>query len=377
MMKSNNLKIRSQISTSLFLIFSFILGQIFWIFQKNYQIPALGGDSVLYLGPNLEKIYWPYFGYYLFLKVCHILGNQVYFAVIFQSILTLIAAKKLISIGELLLNRRVGLISACIYLLIPELTQWTRYILSESLYFSFTIIVFYYSIRVILLENLKKNLSMFLLSSVITSSLRPNGIIFFVTVLAFLLFIFIKKTMYKLILILVVWFAALFTLGFTSAGSSRTTSRIPKKFFEGQIEYEADFLVQQMPRPLPNVFNFQTMLFYMLEHPLETIKLWAIRLIFEMAQIRPWYSILHNTVTLVTMILFYSFSIVGYIKSRHNKLILFVYFVSTTSALTICLTWAIWEGRFAWWFLVTWIPFVSIGVLTVSNFLSKTLLRRF
>jgi hypothetical protein len=345
--------------------------------SKELSDSCFRGDSVLYLGPNLEKIYWPYFGYYLFLKFCHILGNQVYFAVIFQSILTLIAAKKLISIGELLLHRRVGLISAGIYLLTPELTQWTRYILSESLFFSFTIIVFYYSTKVILLENLKKNLSMFLLSAVITSSLRPNGIIFFVTVLAFLIFIFIKKTMHKLLLILVVWFAALFTLGFTSTGSSRTTSRIPKKFFEGQIEYEADFLVQQMPSPLPDVFNFQTMLLYMLEHPLETIKLWAIRLIFEMAQIRPWYSILHNTVTLFTMILFYSFSIVGYIKSRHNKLILFVYFVSTTSALTICLTWAIWEGRFAWWFLVTWIPFVSIGILTVSNFLSKTLLRRF
>ncbi|SVC17805.1 uncharacterized protein METZ01_LOCUS270659, partial [marine metagenome] len=95
-------------------------------------------------------------------------------------------------------------------------------------------------------------------------------------------------------------------------------------------------------------------------------RLGATRVWWEMKQVRPWYSDQLNTFLTVTMTGFYLLVIVGAWASRGTLLNLLVTSISIPFALVIALTWAIWEGRFGWWFLVLWTVWAGIGAQEVG-----------
>ena len=61
------------------------------------------------------------------------------------------------------------------------------------------------------------------------------------------------------------------------------------------------------------------------------------------------------------MIFFYIFSLRGAWIIRKSKLIFAITLITIPSLIIIGFTWSIYEGRFGWWFLVSWIPLVAIG----------------
>jgi len=71
------------------------------------------------------------------------------------------------------------------------------------------------------------------------------------------------------------------------------------------------------------------------------------------------------------MIIFYVAAMVGWAKVRHSNLNLFVWCLTIPSIVLIGATWAIYEGRFAWWFLVAWMPWVGIGLKTIVDWITS------
>ena len=85
------------------------------------------------------------------------------------------------------------------------------------------------------------------------------------------------------------------------------------------------------------------------------------RIGWELIQVRPWYSFKNNLFISIFMSSFYVLSIRGAWFVRNSKLLIAIIFITFPSLILIGFTWSIYEGRFGWWFLVSWIPLVAIG----------------
>jgi glucose dehydrogenase len=64
---------------------------------------------------------------------------------------------------------------------------------------------------------------------------------------------------------------------------------------------------------------------------------------------------------------FYILAAIGAWKSRNSTLTLVVAGITIPFMGLIALTWAIWEGRFGWWFLVLWTMWAGVGFQTLID----------
>ena len=101
---------------------------------------------------------------------------------------------------------------------------------------------------------------------------------------------------------------------------------------------------------------------YIFDNPIPNVEIGLLRIFWELKQFRPWYSASLNLFLMVTMASFFLFSFIGLIKIWSKPLLKAITILTLPSAILIALTWAIWEGRFGWWFMVVWIPLFGIGV---------------
>ena len=157
----------------------FILGQIiasFYLFKlRGFDLsPITEWDSYEYLNaaerfPNLlpnEKLYS---GIIFYLKVASLLGPVRWIAVIGNTFSVLISSECLWQITKKYASKNCAWIAVFILLLNPLTAQWTRWVMTESLYFSAVIIwmwLFIYHTSFLLI-----------IFSTVASTLRPNAII--------------------------------------------------------------------------------------------------------------------------------------------------------------------------------------------------------
>ena len=87
----------------------------------------------------------------------------------------------------------------------------------------------------------------------------------------------------------------------------------------------------------------------------------------ELKQVRPWYSQSLNAFTAVSMSGFYLLAAIGAWRSRASTITLVVAGISVPFMGLITMTWAIWEGRFGWWFLVLWTVWEGVGCQTLID----------
>ena len=116
-----------------------------------------------------------------------------------------------------------------------------------------------------------------------------------------------------------------------------------------------------MPEPATDDPSNAAFVRYALEHPIAVAQLGATRIWWEMKQVRPWYSDQLNTFLTITMTGFYVLAAIGMGSARRTSLNLALMIISLPFAAVIAATWAIWEGRFGWWFLVLWTVWAGIG----------------
>jgi hypothetical protein len=100
---------------------------------------------------------------------------------------------------------------------------------------------------------------------------------------------------------------------------------------------------------------------YVIEHPVANLRLAAAKVGWELAQVRPWYSDGLNLYLAVFTVTFYGLIVLAFLKYRGSPLFPMFAALSLPLVCFIGLTWSIWEGRFAWWFLPIWTVIVGGG----------------
>jgi 4-amino-4-deoxy-L-arabinose transferase-like glycosyltransferase len=291
--------------------------------------------------------------------------------VLIQSTLVILASYSLYSIAEELGGSRAGWISAAFYLLFPLITQWTRYILTESIFYALIII----GMRLATYRRSKWSTSSLICVVTILTLLRPNGVIVACALATVFILSNIKAISVKMLLILLIWalgsFYGLMLLGSNSVGQVTVQNTIFERTLEGNIVFGVKEISYKMPSPSTSDRSNGAFVNYILEYPVDNLRLGALRLFWEFKQVRPWYSSSLNSFISLAMFNFYLFSLIGLIKVRHKVIVRSITVLTIPSATLIAGTWAIWEGRFAWWVLVCWIPLFGFGFSYVYEFFSK------
>jgi hypothetical protein len=165
---------------------------------------------------------------------------------------------------------------------------------------------------------------------------------------------------------------ALFVLDSGSTDQLTSESSLFRTTLEGEIVYGVNEISREMPQPSDLDRSNSAFLRYIIENPTAIFQIGVLRIYWELRQTRPWYSPSLNLFLTIKMISFYVFSAIGLMHVFSKPLVKAIAVMTLPSAVLIALTWAIWEGRFGWWFLVTWIPLFGIGL---SKVVEKALIR--
>lgn len=363
-LKKTNAQSR-EIGNWILIILIFFAGQLFVsLFLSLPWSPAVGGDSARYLDGTLEQGTVPYAGYIAVVWVVGLIGSPSSMIVVVQGILSVVAARGLLAVGTQMSSTVAGWIAVGWFLLFIELAQWTRYILTESMFFSVSALLVYFAVRPF--KNEKFRVITLFGIGVLGSTLRPNG---FILIGAVLTFVLIKyQPLFRTIAgIFLGW--ALLVISHVSVPLLRThdSGSFEMRFLKGEVFWNQSDFQREMPTSNFQIDNMSDLFAYILGHPIDSLALFLSRVGWEMIQFRPWYTDHRNLYIILFMFIFYSSAIVGWMKMRGSDLNILVWSLTIPSILLIGMTWAIYDGRFAWWFLVAWIPWVAIGLEQVGE----------
>ena len=329
------------------IVFIFLLGQIIatlYLFSmRGFDItPMVGFDSFFYIDsaerfPDLLPKQRNYLGMAIIVKFASLIGPTRWIFVILNSIAAIVSGEFLWQITKKYSSNFCAWIAVYVWLLNPLTAQWTRWLMTETLYFSAVIIWLWIFI-------FRRSFLLFLFSALATT-LRPNA--FTLLVSAVICSCVIKQKLnFRKVLILtslcILVFSILIYYIFGSYDGAK--NYLIESFSEGEVIWN-----------MPETFiEYSTSPFYY-------INLFFRRIGWELIQVRPWYSFKNNFFITIFMSSFYILSIRGAWFIRKSKLLKAITFITVTSLIVIGVTWSIYEGRFGWWFLVSWIPLVAIG----------------
>jgi hypothetical protein len=381
--RTSNLTISQKFKSFDFRKFTIILllftsGQLVVSFLFNLNRFVISrGDSAFYFAAanhvtqlsDFEKLYS---GYIFSLRLSQIISSSGIFMVAIQGIFVILASYSMFSLAKDYGGSLAGWVSVSFYLFAPMLSQWTRYILTESIFYSLIVI----GLRLATLKHSWNQFAMIPLILLLVS-LRPNGVIVACAILSIYVFSKVSTKSIWVSLVSFIWVVGLL-FGANSLSGDATEESVQSSIFqktlEGSVVYGVQDLNYQMPKARSLERSTGAYIKYVIENPIPNLKIGILRVYWELKQVRPWYSSALNVFLYLTMGAFYTFGLFGLIQIWRKPMVKAIAMLTFPSVLLIAITWAIWEGRFGWWFMVTWIPLFGIGVakLTRVIFLRRT-----
>jgi len=357
-------------SDYLFLLIILCTGQI--ITAQLFSLPfgpIEGGDSYLSIAerfPNLSATEWSYGGYVSILYLGSLIGSSEWFTFFLQITVVFSASKALLTMGRQLGGETAGWLAATIYLCHPMVAQWSRYLLTDSLFYAFIVLSTSELFRIIKKEPV--SYKRFFLHLLILATLRPNGIIF-VTTVALIALICTKSTKIKksLSIGLVIILFLIVALFSPTLNSGNELNNFGPQAWNGVVVHGVEDERIDMPQPEKFDTSNKAYLVYISKHPLSMLELGTKRVWWELKQVRPWYSKNLNKFLTVSMTIFYITSAIGFWASRKEILTKIIAGITIPFVILIGATWAIWEGRFAWWFLSLWTLWSAKGSNILLN----------
>lgn len=359
---------RREVSRWLMLVFIMLTGQFIaaaeWLtmdLPRGIRLlftAVLGGDSSRYLDGPIGDETFPYASYIAITQLITATGATPLGVVMFQMLVSVVAGRCLLALGTQFYTPFSGWFAASWFLLYFQIAQWTRYILTESLFFSISIIIMWLVLHQYRRYWMKWMLLLPLL--LLMTFMRPNGLMLVGSLATFLL---LKKfgTALSLIAISVLWPVIIGIQRTVPLFTSHNDSQIFDRFVGGEVFWNQTEFQRSMPAPAEPILSLGDFTLYLLNHPFDSLTLVLSRIGWELIQVRAWNADYYNLVLIASMFVFYALATLGWYKKRGTSLNLFVWSVTVPSVVLIGFTWAIYEARFAWWFLVTWIPWVGIG----------------
>jgi len=335
----------------------------------------LGNDSKFYLRETINIInndvsifqHKSKFGYLLFLLPFLYLGLPLYSVVLFQILITSIAALCLFKITEKFFCKFSGVICVGLFLFYFPLQIRNFYILTEMLFIDVSLILFFF-----IVFFKRQYLPIIFILLLFLISIRPNGILFLFSILTTLFLFFINNKKYLYLGIYLVSGCIIFLpiINFLNAylQDLNLIESLNKgiiwgySFQTGKIcEFSCiniEFINNDFPNTLFGYFQFVSVNF------IEYFKIFFYKIFWMLLRARPYYSDLHNIYLLSLDLILYSSFIYGFIRKQKNLLSLdFINFYILFSIILVGLTFADWSGRFSLYILPFMMIFSSYGIL--------------
>jgi len=252
-------------------------------------------------------------------------------------------------------NPYAGFFSALIFLLWLDNIHWNIAVMSESMMCSF--ICFLILVLSYFRNTTSGYFKLFVLTTLILFT-RPTGIIVFVGVISFLLTYhrnFIRLHV-KLTMVVI---SILVLLGYVAINSMSTHWDFTDQYKKGNIVTYAD-IVQDSTFHREKLMIIETdiefahsdrnpvykMLYFVFHNPLYFLKTAGLKILYLLSFTRPYYSSLHNIVSLCWVACVYVLFFVGFKISRRAPLHAFVLTVIVLNCILIGIFTVDWDNRF-------------------------------
>lgn len=356
-----------------FVYFFWIISIVLYFFLSGIKY---GGDTLSYLGSandilngDLSSIgYRSGFGLILILLPLIYFGIPIEFFILFQIVLTGLAAHCLYKIASKFFSELSGIICVVLFLFYIPLFSFNFYILTDTLFIN-TIIISCY-----LLVYFKRNyIPLIILLILLLITIRPNGIIFLFSII---ICIFIYLYSHKKYLYLLLHSLFTLTLIFPIIDISnnyivdlKLMESISSKGIIWGYSFEEgakcatsclsiEWVNENFENNITGVIKFISINF------INYFKIFLLKIFWLLLRARPYYSDLHNLYILSYDIVLYLSFIYGFIKRpKNNFSVNLILFFILFSIILVGLTFADWDGRFSLYFLPLVMLFSSYGIL--------------
>jgi len=318
-----------------------------------------------------------YFGYVAFVAMCTKYFGGLKAVILFQIVISFLALLVAFKMSSELGGHLVGVVTALLFVLNPDLVEWNSFILSESLYMSFVVFTTFFVWKSTL--NPRVWIIPALFSLLFTALIRPTGWVFIPALITFCLIAVPKLFKYRKIAVISLFAVTLLPLTVPSLRKAVEAERPALKIQFGEIicEYH-DYLISMPQEPTLQKGGIESAVKYVLLHPLSVVKLGLARILAVLVHARPYYSKLHNLQIFLTLLPTYLFAIVGFHSSKGTALQKWTLTLIAYHLLLITISFADWDGRYLMHFYPLFQIFAGFGfvrILATSKLTLKSLLK--
>lgn len=335
---------------------------LFGHFIKAYNttnIYNLGKDSIRFInlaesilsGGAFQGKEIFYLGYSLILSFFFKFKLSFNFVVLFQCLMSLISAIYLKKISKKLGLKNPEIVMILFLFCIP-IQMRNFFILSDSIFISFSIITFYYFIKK---KNIK-NILIFICLSLFTFTIRPHGILILLLIIIYFFEIVPKshKNIYRFVYIFVLGIPFIYLLDFYLDKTTKNYFYISGEVIFGYKEIIVEY--KNLPKNLIEKSVIYQNIYLLLNFPLESIKLYLYKIFFFVSGLRPYYSLSHNILEFFTTFVFFIIGIVSLCTGFNNKIKNYIMLIIFFYILGALVTGPDWSGRYRMYLM----PFIYI-----------------
>ncbi|MBC5994800.1 hypothetical protein [Pontibacter cellulosilyticus] len=255
-------------------------------------------------------------------------------------------------------SRKAAIFATLFFILWPDLQFWNLYVHTESLYISLSVFILYF---VLVARQRQQYLTLAVLLAIICF-LRPNGFFVALAVAAALVFrrglgLYFRSRYSRAVAATVLLFVLIAVAAFFLEIFSPIGYYTAGRFIQGYSGYTSPVVA---PAPAGEAWVIQRLFTLMLEQPVTFIKLLAGRFLLFWAQIRPYYSVVHNVVILLFFLPLYYFAGVYLYRAKATLFTVFFLILAALHTLMVTVIAVDWDNRF----IVPLLPFVFILAAT-------------
>ncbi|MDZ7607341.1 MAG: hypothetical protein U5K79_17550 [Cyclobacteriaceae bacterium] len=327
------------------------------LMYDSYEYLRIAQDVVDGIYPDVH--YRWYSGYVMYLWVINSMAGGFGIIVLGQYVFSALAVWALYHTSlSLWGSRSAAYLASCAFLVFLDISMWNSFVLAESLFISFTYISIY---LLSILTTRSANVWRYILTGIIvtfTFFIKPTGVAMAGALLSVLVYALLTKFNSRLPALIsgVVLILAFLLM----INKMLVTYDIVDNYQKGELIFGISELDAQSTynllfvQPPDSLYIPSIMLpplakigAFLIHHPVYWLKLFFGKMILHLAHVRPYWSVLHNLMSLLILLpAYYLFGRYILRVGLKNKTVLFAIAFMAIHTLSVSLTSVDWDGRF-------------------------------
>lgn len=293
--------------------------------------------------------------------------------ILFQVVMSGLAAYTLYLLSSHLYDWRAGLVAAFLYIGFPDIQKWNYYILTESLFITTIILTTY----VILVTKGWQRIIVGGLLVVLATLMRPNGFIVPMALSLYVLLVFWHEGRRRLVAGILVTAVIALAMASSWIGEMLSKERVLSHYIDGTIIWGHPESAVRMPGQAPDCTQAKNSALleiacFAMAKPIYLIELAGMKLFYFFLLARPYYSVPHNIVILLFLLPVYSLTIISWIRGRKEFVKwAFPAIIILLQAIVVSLTFADWDSRHLQVVLPLIFLFASGGAIWLMDIVTK------